>query len=155
MSRLIVFILLAGVLLAACSPLETVVPEKPLDTPAAPTGEWSLRMVHSGGIMGLHRWVEIDHEGSMTVSDERSGKIVALHLTEDELSQLLTLVAGVGSAAPVAPTFCADCFVYEVTLERGGGKPLTATVDDTSIAESGLSDLIQFVRALMEEALKN
>jgi hypothetical protein len=155
MTRFIFIGLLFSMFVAACGPLAASTPEMPQATPTAPTGEWTLLMTHSGGIMGLRRTVEITNAGQMTVTDERADKTVSTQLSKDELVQLQKLVSEASYTAPKTPMGCADCFIYEVTIQRGAGKPFTATVDDTSIEASGMSPLVTFVRTLMEKALKS
>lgn len=155
MTRLIFIGLLFSMLVAACRPLAASTPEMPQATPTPPTGDWTLLMTHSGGIMGLRRTAEITSAGLMTVTDERAGKRVSTQLSKDELAQLQKLVSEASYTAPKTPMGCADCFIYEVTIQRGAGKPFTVTVDDTSIEASGMSPLVTFVRTLMEKALKS
>jgi hypothetical protein len=155
MSRFILIGMIVGLLLAACASLTPSTAETPQPTPTARLKTWSLHMVHSGGIMGLMRLVDITSDGQMTVTDQRTNKTVTVELTRDELSELRTRVAQASYAAPKIPMSCADCFIFEVALERDSGGPLTATVDETNLADSGLATLINFVRGLMEKALKS
>lgn len=155
MSRFILIGMIASLLLAACGALGPSTAETPQPTPTAPLKTWSLHMVHSGGIMGLMRLVDITSNGQMTVTDQRTEKTVTLKLSKDELTKLRTLVAQASYAAPKIPMSCADCFVFEVTLERDSGGPLTATVDEINLADSGLAALINYLRGLMDKALQS
>lgn len=155
MSRFVLIGMIASLLLAACGALTPSSAETPQPTPTAPLKTWSLHMVHSGGIMGLMRLVDVASDGQMTVTDQRNNKTVTVKLTREELTKLRTLVAEASYAAPKIPMSCADCFVFEVTLERDSGGPLSATVDDTHLADSGLAALINYLRGLMDKALQS
>lgn len=154
MSRYLLIGLLAGLLLGACAPRTPSTPGPSQPTPAASL-TWSLHLVQSGGIMGLLRSLDITSDGRMTVTDQRANRTVSRELTGGELSQLRELVAQASYTAPKNPTNCADCFLYEVTLERDAGSPLTARLDDMNLPDSGLAALIDFARVLMGEALKS
>lgn len=155
MSRIIFITVLISLFLAACQPLTTAAPQSPLATPTAVPAQWTtLRMDQSGGIMGLHRSVEITSVGTLTATDERTRQNVTIQLSRQQLADLQKFISAASYVTPEVPMVCADCFVYEVTIERESGKPWTASVDDTSIADSGLSPLIEYVRTLMEKALK-
>lgn len=156
MSRWILIGLLFGFLLASCAPLTPAISQSPLATPtAAPLGDWSLRMTQTGGIMGLRRSVEISSDGQMTVTDERTKKTVAVQLSDDDLARLKTMLSTMAYTDFKSPAVCADCFVYDLSVDRGSGKPLTVTLDDMSLDGSGLSDLISLVRGLMDKALQS
>ncbi|MFZ5881565.1 MAG: hypothetical protein ACOY0R_19545 [Chloroflexota bacterium] len=153
MSRSLLIGMLACLLLGACMS-RTPSPAEPQPTPAAPLKTWSLRLVQSGGIMGLLRSVDVSSDGRMTVTDQRADQTVSRELTAEELARLGELVAQASDTASKNPAVCADCFVYEVTLERDAGGTLAATVDDVNLADSGLAPLIHALRALMDKALQ-
>lgn len=156
MSRWILIGLLFGFLLASCAPLTPATSQAPLSTPtAAPLGDWSLRMTQTGGIMGLRRSVEISSDGQMTVTDERTKKTVTVQLSDDDLSRLKTMLSTMVYTDFKSPAVCADCFVYDLSVDRGSGKPLTVTLDDMSLEGSGLTDLISLIRGLMDKALRS
>lgn len=156
MSRWILIGLLFGFLLASCAPLTPAISQAPLATPtAAPLGDWSLHMTQTGGIMGLRRSVEISSDGQMTVTDERTKKTVAVQLSDDDLSRLEAMLSTMAYTDFKSPAVCADCFVYDLSVDRGSGKPLTVTLDDMSLEGSGLTDLISLIRGLMDKALRS
>lgn len=105
--------------------------------------------------MGLHRSVEITSDGELTATDERTKQTVTTQLSKEQMDELQKLISTASYVTPEMPMICADCFVYEVTIERESGKPWVASVDDTSIADSGLAPLIEYVRDLMDKALKS
>ncbi len=159
MSRAIVGLLIFTVLVSACGPLlpVTSAPLAPLATQSLPDlGEsWTLKMSHTGGIMGLSRSIEISSDGKYTVTDERNNTTSEGQLSADEASKLKNLLAtSLQSSSPRGLSgTCADCFIYEIEL-KGASKTYAAQVDDVTIADSGLEPLITFLRGVMEKALK-
>ena len=146
------FILMLTVtLLSACTNV-TPVPVKA--TPSAPTASWTVKMAHSGGIMGLLRVIEVSSTGNFTVLDERTQKTVNGQLSEAEISHLAELVAKAVLAVPGKPNnSCADCFIYTLEISTTG-KPFQAQVNDISLPGSGLEPMITFLRELMDQSLK-
>jgi len=156
MSRWLLIGLFLGFLLASCTPLTPAISQAPQATPtAASLGDWSLHMNQMGGIMALHRSVEISSDGQMTVTDERTKKTVTIQLNDDDLARLKTMLSTMAYTDFKSPTVCADCFIYDLSVDRGSGKSLTITLDDMSLEGSGLSDLISLVRGLMDKALQS
>jgi hypothetical protein len=51
------------------------------------------------------------------------------------------------------PHSCADCFIYDLQILSHEGK-FSAQVDDISIEESGLSDLVMYLRGIIEREIK-
>ncbi|MGE5249920.1 MAG: hypothetical protein ACM3QS_06850 [Bacteroidota bacterium] len=155
MSRFI-WALLAAALLAACGRTGG---ESPGQAPALPdltaTSPWTLRFTQSGGIMGMMRTMEIQSSGQATITDQRTKKTATVKLTQADLSQLRA-AATQSSYTPVSePTGCADCFVYRVEIDSGTGAPFAAQMDDVSLEKSGMSTLVNYLRALMETQLKS
>lgn len=169
MSRLMIAALLI-LLLSACAPATSQpasTPEMaatPLASPpnkstrqvppALQPGAWSVRMTVTGGIMGLNRTLEITSDGQVAAVDERSSKKATIQLTADELTNLETLIAESSFTAPAVPTGCADCFIYNVEIDSGAGKPFAVQMDDTSIDASGMGPLARYLNSLIQRALK-
>jgi hypothetical protein len=161
------YALLIILLVAGCGPSSTLeplisTPESPMSTPELPKsnlpvldGNWKIKMTHSGGIMGLSRSIEISSDGKYTVIDERANKSVTRELERDELSKLINIVACseyISMTLP-QPSGCADCFVYDLAI-HGDGKKFSVQVDDISLPDSGMENLVMYVRDLMDAALK-
>jgi len=163
MSRLMIATLLI-ILLSACAPVAPQSAATPLATPPSKSVQqvppvlqpnaWSVRMTLTGGIMGLSRTLEITSDGQVTAVDERSAKTNTVQLTADELTKLQTMIAESSFTAPSMPTGCADCFIYNVEIDSGSGKPFTFQVDDTSIDASGMGPLVHYLYGLIQRALK-
>ena len=146
-------VLMIALLVAGCASSPT---NTPAATPALPaaTNEWNVKMTHSGGIMGLMRSIEVSSDGSYTITDRRTNKTVSGILSKDEISKLTKIVAGVENVASEKPNGnCADCFVYAIEIQSSGEK-FTTQLDDISLSESGMEDLVTSLRALMDSALK-
>lgn len=141
-------ILIAALTLTGCA-------QKPdiTYTPPPIEDEWSVTMVQSGGIMGLLRSIRVSSDGAYSVVDERASERVEGKLSVDELADLKNLVAGFSFIAPKMPMVCADCFVYNVEIQSGGQK-LVAEIDDVNMPETGMGPLVEFLRGVMDSALK-
>ncbi len=145
------------ILLAACAPA-TPIESKPTQAtqPSAPLeGQWTIRMIHSGGIMGLMRVIEVSSDGTFTVVDERASKTVTDKLPASGLAELQTLVTSARPASvPAGPSLCADCFIYDIEISsEGAGRPMKYHLDDTTLSNSGMAELVNYLRSLMDEAL--
>jgi len=153
MGRIIMSLTIFALAVSACSTLA----QSPLPTADVPElGQtWILKMNHSGGIMGLSRSIEISSDGNYTVTDERTNSRLEGKLSAAELVKLSDLLATAISNPPPGGrnSACADCFIYTIEF-KGAGTSFTAEVDDTTIAESGLEPLVNFVRGIMEKDLR-
>ncbi len=151
MKRLTFIFLIA---LCACT---TPIPTQS-ETMPAESNQWlRIRMIHSGGIMGLLRTIEISNSGSAIITDDRPAESKALQLSTSELIQLNELISSVSfsTQAPRPTSVCADCFIYAIELDTEQSKTLQIQVDDTDINESGFSELVSFLRVVIEKALAN
>jgi hypothetical protein len=145
--------LLISLLLAGCKP--AVAPKPPVFTPPVPSGEWKIKMNHSGGIMGLSRSIEVASDGKFTVMDERAGKTITAELTENELSELNKQVMNFNFIPASRPSGmgCADCFIYDLKIQTSG-KIFSIQLNDISLPNSGLESLVNYLRGLIDTALK-
>lgn len=154
MSRTIfLYMLLIVLLVAGCS---SATPE-PLksDLPSLES-QWTIKMTHSGGIMGLLRSIEISSDGKYTVMDERTNKTITKKLSSNELSELQKIISNTEYVSPEKslPSGCADCFIYDLEIQQGNGKKFIVQVDDITMSNSGMEILIMHLRGLLESALK-
>lgn len=169
MKHFIAFLTLTGIFMLGCkflmpdaSPTPT-----PLDTPFAPlatpkaeilplpslSGDWTISMNQSGGIMGLHRSIEISADGSYTVTDERTGQSVNGQLSKAEVESLIKMVESSQYSKYGLPYGCADCFIYNIEITSDDGN-FSVQVDDVSIGDSGLEPLVKMIRDVMDRELK-
>jgi len=149
MKRIFIVLIMVG-LLTACGPAGIGAPQSPLPTPVK---DWtSIKMTHSGGIMGLMRVIEISRDGMMTVTDSRTEKKTSRQLSADELTALSDLVSNYGFAAPSIEGICADCFIYTVEINRDGDVSITES-NDITLTDSGMEPLVTFLRGLIDKAL--
>ncbi|MBI3166993.1 MAG: hypothetical protein HYZ22_00835 [Chloroflexi bacterium] len=142
-------LILAAALLAGCKGLSQEIAY----TPPALAEEWTVNMTQSGGIMGMLRTIEVKSDGNFTVIDQRVQKTATGKLTEQELTELAELVKNMEFAPPKIPATCADCFVFDVEIQSGGRK-MVVKADDTSLPNSGMESLVDFLREIMDSALK-
>jgi hypothetical protein len=145
-NKLLAFLTLA-VLAAGCAkePSVTYTPP-PLDE------DWAVKMTLSGGFAGLRRNIRAYSDGSYIVVDEKVNDTFNGTLTENQLTELEGMISAVEFTAPKVPSVCADCFNYDVEIVSGSRK-LLFSVDDMSLSDSGVADLVEFLRGLMDSAL--
>jgi hypothetical protein len=150
MRLLISTTVLITLFLSSCGIISTPAPAKN----QSPTleGNWTIKMTHSGGIMGLSRSIEITSDGTYTVADQRTGQTKKGKLSEDEFTQLTQLVASTQYSPNNQPSGCADCFIYDIEIS-GIGKTFTANADDVTLADSGLGPLVMELRSIMDREL--
>ena len=103
--------------------------------------------------MGLSRSVQIDSTGIYTVKDDRTEETFKGQLSEEELADLSYEVNSARYVPEKTPHGCADCFIYDLQIMSDTGK-FSAQVDDISIEESGLSDLVMYLRGIIERDVK-
>ena len=122
--------------------------------PVAGNDEWTVRMTHSGGIMGLMRSVEVSSDGNFTVTNERENQTVAGKLSVEETATLAEIIANTKYVTLEKPgmSVCADCFIYNVEIQ-GSGKKFAAQLDDISLPDSGMETLVTFLRAVINSVL--
>jgi hypothetical protein len=150
--KLLHITLFSALFLSACgAPVSTPEPVKgSLPTLA---GSWTITMTHSGGIMGLSRSVQVESTGIYTVKDDRTDESFTGQLSEEELADLVNVVKSSNYAIEKTPHGCADCFIYDIQITSDDGR-FSAQVDDISIEESGLSDLVMALRGIIEREIK-
>ena len=127
-------------------------PERAYTSPVL-AEEWSVKMTVSGGIMGLLQSIEVQSDGAYAAADQRVGKIVKGEVAADDLATLEQLLSTLKFSAPENPPICADCFVFDIEIESGGRKMLIHA-DDITANDSGIGELVQFLRERLESALK-
>jgi hypothetical protein len=162
---LITLLIVGCRLFSAPELLNTPAPESSINTPTPePTktklpaldGAWTIRMKHSGGIMGLSRSIEISSDGKFTVVDDRANKTITGEYSSDELSKIKERVSNSEYIAENGPNsmICADCFVYDLEIQ-GNGEIFTVQLSDISLPNSGLESLVNYLRNLIDTALKS
>lgn len=147
-SRFLIFIVAAATMLVGCASSPEI-----LYTPPALEEEWSVKMTLSGGFAGVMQSIEVDANGNYTVKDERSASVNQGKLPAEELSKLEELVAALEITAPQSRSTCADCFLYAIEVQSNG-KKMIVNADDMTLEETGIEPLAQFLRELMDLALK-
>lgn len=155
----LLFTLIISLLLTACGqaataqPAASPTPEKS-DAPTS-EGPWTIRMMHSGGIMGLARSIEISSDGKFKITDERLSTTITGELSSDELSKINELVSTAEFIAASKPDGmgCADCFVYDLEIQRNDDSFL-AQLNDLNLHDSGLAPLVDHLRGLIDTNLR-
>ena len=122
-------------------------------TPPVLEDDWTVRMIQSGGIAGVNRAVEVLSDGSYTVYQQAGGEAITGQLTEPELAQLKELIANLEITAIRTDKMCADCFEYDIEI-NSGGKKMNVQLDDITLPDSGVEELVTFLRGLIDSASK-
>lgn len=137
-------ILIASFLISACSSSSEIA-----YTPPALEGDWSVRMIQSGGIAGVNRAVEVLSDGSYTVYPQAGSEGITGQLTESELAQLQALITNLEIANTRTDRMCNDCFEYHLEIQSGGRK-MVLDLDDMTLPDSGVEELVTFLSGLMQ-----
>lgn len=148
-----IYIFLITVFLISCASVtaETTKPTKTILP--TPENTWTtIKMNHSGGIMGLSRSIEVSSSGTYTVTDDRDSRTEQGKLSQEQLNTLKKLISSLEYVPNDKPYGCADCFIYDIEIS-GTGKPFKAQVDDVTIDESGLAPLVKALRAIIDREL--
>jgi hypothetical protein len=147
MFRQLICIILPGALfLSGCASAPNAEPLPTLEN------EWTIKMTHSGGIMGLSRSIEVSSSGIYIITDDRPEARKEGILSAREVADLKELVAFTQYSPVPKETGCADCFVYDIAIS-GTGRPFKARVDDVTLEDSGLGPLVLQLRTIMEREL--
>jgi len=154
------YLILFSLILTSCRPTATQTPlATPTEKPASTglpmlEGRWSLRLVHSGGIMGLSRSLVISADGKYWATDERTGKTYTGLLSAEEFSKIKELIASAEYEQTTQPEMtCADCFIYELQILSNGEK-FYVQLNDLELPKSGLESLITTLRNIMSRTIK-
>lgn len=153
-------VLLVSLLTAGCAPsnmpesLKTPTSKPPATSIPSLDGGWRIKMKHSGGIMGLSRSIDITSDGTYIVEDERASAPVMRVLNAEDLSTLNTQLAALGVVPVDMPdgSGCADCFLYDLEIERNGEK-ITIQLNDINLPDSGFEPLVTYLKSLINAAL--
>lgn len=130
---------------ATAKPTKTILP--------SPESTWTtIKMNHSGGIMGLSRSIEVSSSGTYTVTDDRDSRTEQGKLSQEQLNTLKQLISSLEYVPNNKPNGCADCFSYDIEI-AGTGKAFKAQVDDVTMDESGLAPLVTALRAIIDREL--
>ena len=141
---ILINLLIASFLISACSSSSEIA-----YTPPALEGDWSVRMIQSGGIAGVNRAVEVLSDGSYTVYSQAGAEGITGQLTESELAQLQALIANLEISSPRPDRVCNDCFEYDIEIQSGGRK-MVFELDDLTLPDSGAGELVTFLSGLMQ-----
>ena len=158
MFRIFPFMALCTTLfLSACGSIATAGSANPAETEKNNlpelSGEWTITMIHSGGIMGLSRSIKISADGNYTVMDERAAQTKQGQLSSAELAGLVEVVNSSQYFPNKEPYGCADCFIYTIEI-AADDRDFSAQVDDITIEKSGLGSLVSALRSIIERELK-
>ncbi len=104
--------------------------------------------------MGLSRSIDITSDGTYIVEDERASAPVMRVLNAEDLSTLNTQIAALGVVPVDMPdgSGCADCFLYDLEIERNGEK-ITIQLNDINLPDSGFEPLVTYLQSLINAAL--
>lgn len=155
-SRSLVLIVCLVFLTLACATLT-----RPLLNPApaaqslpALEGDWRIKMVQSGGIMGMHHEMELTSDGTLTVANPQQDFQDSLTITPAAMQELKDLVAKTSYQPLQEPMSCADCFIFDLEITNDS-ETFRLEIDQINAPDTGLEPLIVFLRQLTESGLEN
>lgn len=132
------------ILISSCSSPEITYTPPPIE------GDWSVRMIQTGGIAGVNRAIEVLSDGSYTVYQQAGAEGVKGQLVEAQLTQLEELINNLEIASIRTNSMCADCFEYNIEIQSSGGRKLVLELDDLTLPDSGAGELVTFLQNLMQ-----
>lgn len=135
--------------LSACAPRVPFPPQ-----PATPNPAWRMEFGQTGGFAGVDLSISVSSEGALTAQDLRNGQRVTSRLSAGAIRELEELIEAAPPQSPGdKPSTCADCFRYELEITIAG-RVLRYTADDTTVDESGLRPLIDYLMQLRDKTLR-
>jgi hypothetical protein len=153
------FLGLAVLTLAACGPVASA-PLSPLptSTPSGaqimpPSSEPAITLVRSGGLAGEMMQWEIYPDGRIVASTGKETTVpaaeVARVVSEIEKLGFFELADPGGKAGK-----CADCFVYEITVQSGGKDRTSTFVPQATGTPTQLLQIMGSINSLLEKLPK-
>lgn len=131
-------------LISGCSSPEITYTPPPIE------GDWSVRMIQTGGIAGVNRAIEVLSDGSYIFYQQAGAEGIKGQLTESQLTQLQELINNLEIPTIRPDSMCADCFEYDIEIQSSGGKKLVLKLDDMTLPDSGAGELVTFLSGLMQ-----
>ncbi len=116
-------------------------------------GTWRITLNQSGGIMGMSRSIDVAVDGSISVTDVRSGKTWNSTLTAERLQGLEKIIAAASYTQVRATAGCADCFIFHLSVTSDTGQ-FEVELNQIDLANSGLQPVIDFLLEEMSKAGK-
>ncbi len=130
----------------------------PISTSTAISGEvrdsWRIKLTVTGGFKGINREIELSSSGNLVVTDEESGSRIVLVLSREEIAELDRQISGFGRLGGGSLPACADCFEYQLELEKGGDLSSVA-FNDINLDSSAYGGIINALISLGNRAEKN
>ena len=140
-------LLLVGVMLLACS----TPPQADSGAPVA--DNWQVELSVSGGIAGMARYLALDQQGNLRVTDRRSKQhrerqlsAAAIRPVTDAI-QALERIPDANKITHISSR-CADCMYFELAIRRGASR-VYYSADSLSLSDSPQGDLVKRLLNLM------
>lgn len=121
--------------------------------------KWIIEYAISGGFAGIQRQLTLSSSGQLTAADKKFKKLTEQQISQEQLMEIGNILEQLDFSineknASRLGGKCADCFQYTLTLSVND-KKTTAILNDLTLQDSKYTQLIRFLSALMEQALKN
>ena len=147
---MLLFVGLNGCQPATLTPQSQVEPTNTAEP--LPAYQWSVNLTVTGGIAGVHRVMELSSNGSFQVTDMRTGEQKTLELDQPELEKIIGLIDQIQGGENPLPSACADCFIYELSIQNGK-ESYRISLDDINLNDSEAGPLIEELMALGSKTL--
>jgi hypothetical protein len=150
-------VLLISILLSACggapgnisTPGIANSPVGPSTQACSPPTSWTIQYHRTGGFGGFNESMTLDSGGRLTVQSERPPTDEESVISGDQVEAISDLLA---EACPfdVEPDQggCADCFLYELTIQMNG-RTFSVQVTDVTLSDD-LQPLISTLSQLLQ-----
>jgi hypothetical protein len=153
-----ILFLVFSIVLSACGgePVSTVEPA-PLGTPTGLSASacsipasWTVQFKRTGGIAGFNQSMTLQSDGSLKIQSENPPANVQKSISKSQIDNITNLLAQ-GCPFKMEPNDagCADCFIYNLSVQMNG-QTYTMLATDVTLTDQ-LRPLIDELSNLMQE----
>ena len=125
----------------------------PTESPLAFPDHWRLEFSRSGGIAGEMKTITVTDDGSFVATGRGLQESLEGTLSKEEVGEVGGLLAEVYPFRSIPRgSECRDCFLYTIRLDLGG-RLTEITLDDVTLPNSGLEQLVATLNSVLEREL--
>lgn len=126
-------------------------------SPAYSSEEGSFEQIElhvSGGFAGLNRFVEVKNNKKILVVDKKTKRKISGTVDPGLFAELVSSLptTTVKQHKPLQPD-CADCFYYQLKINRGNGKSEIVMLNSRTLAESPYKAGVSILQKIIKRQL--